>query len=146
MRRIVVAFAVCVLIAADKPSDAAKKDLDTMQGEWSMVSGMRDGQDIPEDFVKTGKRVCKGDETTVSFNDQVFMKAKITLDPGKKPKTADYKILEGNNKDKVVPGIYEIDGDTIKFCFSAPDKDRPTDFSAKEGSGRTVSVWKRVKK
>jgi hypothetical protein len=43
-------------------------------------------------------------------------------------------------------GIYELDGDTVKFCFGGPGKERPTEFTTKEGSMRTLSVWKRDKK
>ena len=126
--------------------EQVKKDLAALEGEWSMVSGERDGQALPEDAVKTFKRVVKGDETTVSNGDQVFMKAKFKIDSSKKPKTIDYTLLEGPNKDKKVLGIFEIDGDTAKFCFSGPDKERPTDFTAAAGSGRTLSTWKKNKK
>jgi len=74
------------------------------------------------------------------------MKAKFKIDPIKKPKTIDYTVTDGPEKGKTVLGIYELDGDTVKFCFSAPDKERPSEFTAKEGSGRTLSLWKRNKK
>jgi uncharacterized protein (TIGR03067 family) len=143
MRVFTSLVAAVILLGAD---DAAKKEMSLLEGEWSMVSGERDGQAIPEDLAKTGKRVVKDGETTVTLGDMVVMKAKFTIDPSKKPKTIDYSVNEGAAKGNKVLGIYELDGDTIKFCFSAPDKDRPTDFSAKEGSGRTLSVWKRNKK
>ena len=47
---------------------------------------------------------------------------------------------------RCIAGIYELDGDTVRFCLAPADKDRPTDFTAKEGSGRMLSVWKRAKK
>jgi uncharacterized protein (TIGR03067 family) len=146
MRTLLVLAAPILLVAAEPPSDAAKKDLAALDGEWSMVSGERDGQAIPEEYVKSAKRVCKEGVVTVSFNDMVFLQAKLTLDPSKKPKHMDYDITDGPTKSQRQLGIYEIDGDTIKFCFSPDDKGRPTDFTAKEGSGRTLSVWKRVKK
>jgi uncharacterized protein (TIGR03067 family) len=111
-----------------------------------MVSGERDGQALPEEFVKTGKRSVKDAETSITINDMVVMKAKFTIDPSKKPKTIDYTVTEGQAKGAKVLGIYHLDGDTVKFCFGAPDKERPTDFTAKEGSGRTLSSWKRIKK
>ena len=62
------------------------------------------------------------------------------------PWTVDVTYTSGDNKDKTMPGIYEIDGDTCKVCFAPVDKERPTDFEAKEGTDCVVTVWKREKK
>ena len=126
-------------------SEAAKKDLALMQGEWSMVSGSADGQPMPDEMRKQMKRVCKGDETTTTMAGQVFIKAKITLDPAKQPKTIDYQMTDGLTKGKTQLGIYEVEGDTFKACFGKPGAERPTDFTSKPGDGRTLSVWKRDK-
>jgi len=130
-------------IAAE--SEAVKKDMAGLQGEWSMVSGSADGQDMEGEMVKQMKRVCKGDELTVSMGERTFFKAKIAIDPSTKPKTIDYDMTDGPNKGKKQLGIYELDGDTFKACFGAPGADRPTDFTSKPGEHRTLSVWKRQK-
>ena len=91
------------------------------------------------------KCVCKGDETTTTMSGQVFFKAKITIDPSKKPKTIDYQMTEGFTKGKTQLGIYELDGDTFKACFAKPGAARPTDFTSKPGEGLTLSTWKRDK-
>ena len=129
------------LSPADDP--ATKKDLAQLQGEWSMLSGSADGQPMPDSMRKQMKRVFKGDELTVTMGDQIFLKAKITIDPSRKPKTINYDMTEGVTKGKKQSGIYEIDGDTFKSCFAKPGADRPADFTP--GEGRTVSVWKREK-
>jgi uncharacterized protein (TIGR03067 family) len=74
------------------------------------------------------------------------MKSKFTIDPTRKPKAIDFVGLEGPATGQKLHGIYELDGDTVRFCLAPADKDRPTDFTAKEGSGRMLSVWKRAKK
>lgn len=142
---------VAVMIAAGwfycaEPTESAKKDLAALEGEWTMVSGEREGQPLDEARVKTAKRVSKDSVTTVTFGEMVFMKAKYTVDPSKKPKAIDYEFDEGPNKGKKALGIYEIDGDTVKFCFAGVDAERPTDFTAKAGSNRVYSVWKKAKK
>jgi uncharacterized protein (TIGR03067 family) len=124
---------------------AVKKDLAQLQGEWSMVSGSADGQPMPDEMRKQMKRVCKGDETTTTMGGQMFIKAKITIDPSKKPKTIDYQMTDGVTKGKTQLGIYEVDGHTFKSCFGKPGAERPTDFTSKPGDGRTLSVWKREK-
>ena len=131
--------------ALAEPSQAVKKDLAALQGEWSMVSGSADGQSMPDEMRKQMKRVCKGDVTTTTMEGQIFLKAKITIDPSKKPKTIDYQMTGGATKGKTQLGIYELDGDTFKACFTKPGAERPADFTSKPGDGRTMSVWKREK-
>lgn len=146
MARYAFVLAVCLLLGADSPQDAVKKDLAQLEGDWTMVSGEIDGQAMPEAYLKGARRVSRDAETTVTINSQLFMKAKYSVDPGKTPKTIDYTMTDGPTKGKTQLGIYELDKDTVKFCFGSPGKDRPTDFTAKPGSGRTLSVWKKAAK
>ena len=138
-----VAVTISSAWAAD--DQAVKKDLAQLQGEWLMVSGSADGQSMPDEIRKQMKRVCKGDEATTTMAGRVYIKAKITLDPSKKPKNIDYQMTEGFTKGKTQLGIYEVEGDTFKACFGSPGGPRPTDFTSKAGDGRTLSVWKRDK-
>jgi uncharacterized protein (TIGR03067 family) len=146
MRVIVPVLTVLVFGSVVGAQDAVKKEMTQLEGEWSMVSGEANGFSMPKETVNTGKRVAKDGETTITFGGQIYFKARISIDPTRKPKAIDYTMTEGPTKGKTHLGIYELDGDTVKFCFAAPGKDRPTDFTAKEGSERTSSVWKRDKK
>ena len=134
---------MCLRLANAADEEAVKKDLARLQGEWTMVSGSANGESMSEEMRKEMKRVCKGDEITVTMGGQVFLKAKLTLDPSKKPKTIDYEMTEGFTKGKKQLGIYEINGDTFKACFSSPGSERPTELKA--GDGLTFSEWKRKK-
>jgi uncharacterized protein (TIGR03067 family) len=100
---------------------------------------------MPEQMLKQMKRVCKGDQTTTTMGGQTFMKAKITIDPSKKPRTIDYEMTDGFSKGEKQLGIYEVDGDTFKSCFGKPGAERPADFTSKPGDGRTLTVWKRAR-
>ncbi len=146
MRLPVLVFAALVLVAPARAQDAAQREMAQLEGEWSMVSGEADGVPMPEATVKIGKRVARDGQTAITFGGQVYFKARFSIDPARKPKAIDYAMMEGPTRGKTHLGIYELDGDTVKFCFAAPGKDRPTDFTAKEGSLRTLSVWKRLKK
>jgi uncharacterized protein (TIGR03067 family) len=150
MNRIPIAYLIGLALLTISPawaeeSEAVKKDLAKLQGEWSMVSGSADGQEMPESMRSEMKRVCKGDETTTTMSGQMFMKAKFTIDPSKQPKTIDYEMTDGFTKGKKQLGIYEVDGDTFKSCFSKPGEKRPVAFTSEAGEGRTLSVWKRKK-
>jgi uncharacterized protein (TIGR03067 family) len=111
-------------------NQAVKKDLAQLEGEWSMVSGTADGFPIPDAMLPNSKRVCKGDELTATVGGQLVMKAKITIDPTRKPKTIDYQVIDGPTKGKKHLGIYEVDGATMKSCFAAPGAERPADRGA----------------
>jgi len=137
------AVALSTAWAAD--TEAMKKDMAQLQGEWSMVSGSADGNAMPDAMRETARRVCKGAETTVTIGAQLLMKAKFTIDPSRKPKTIDYEMIDGLTKGKRQLGIYELEGDTVKFCFGSPGSERPPDFTSKQGDGRTLSVWRRKK-
>jgi uncharacterized protein (TIGR03067 family) len=134
--------AVTVSSAGAQENEAVKKDLAQLQGEWSMVSGFADGQPMPDLLLKQMKRVCKGDEAAVTMAGQIYIQAKVTIDPSKKPKTIDYQMTDGFTKGKKQLGIYEVDGESFKSCFGKPGAERPADFTSKPGDGRTLSVWK----
>ena len=141
---IISGFATLTILSARaEDSEAIKKDMALFQGEWSMVSGAADGQPMPEPMLSQMKRVCKGDETTTTMAGQVFLKAKIVIDPTKKPKTIDYEMTGGFTKGQKQLGIYEVEGDQFKSCFGKPGAERPADFTSRPGDGRTFSVWKR---
>jgi len=138
------AIAIVDEAADPKPADPPKPS--ELDGEWSMVSGSANGSELPESMLRTGKRVAKNGETTVSLNGRLFFKAKYTIDASKKPAAIDYDMTEGPTKGQKQAGIYKLDGDTVTFCFASPGAGRPTEFSSKPGSGWTLSVWKREKK
>ncbi|HEV8605792.1 MAG TPA: TIGR03067 domain-containing protein [Tepidisphaeraceae bacterium] len=120
-------------------------DLSQLQGEWLMISGVADGFALPDGMARNFKRVCRSNELTVTNGAQLIMKATITLDQTKIPKTIDYDVIDGPTKGKKHLGIYELNGDTLKSCFAAPDAPRPTDFSSTSGDRQTFSIWKRAK-
>ncbi len=143
---VLIGLAALAISSASAADDAATKtDAAKLQGAWSMVSSSADGQEVPKEMLADSKRICKGDETTVTVGGQLIMKAKFSLEAAKQPKTIDYDVIGGPTKGKKHLGIYELNGDTVKFCFGAPGAERPTDFTSKPGERRTASVWKRDK-
>ena len=123
-------------------SQTNKTDLARLQGEWSMVSGSRGGSKLTPK--PNSKRTRHGNEVTVIVGGNLIMKANITPDAAKNPKTVDYKVVEGPYAGTTMLGIYEFDGDTVKFSYAVQGKDRPADFTTAGGDGRTSSVWRRA--
>lgn len=96
-----------------------------MQGEWSMVSGSADGQAIPNETLPSAKRVCKGNESTVTFGPQLIIQAMFTVDPTKNPKKIHYQVTDGPTKGKKHLGIYAFGGDTVKNASLLPITSAP---------------------
>ena len=121
----------------DDAADAAKKDLEKLQGEWQLTVGGDDGP----------RMVIKGNEYTVSGG--MDEKGTLKLDPSKKPAVVDIDITEGNDKGKKQYGIYRIEGDKFTLCVAeagAEADDRPKEFKSDQDAGTAVLVFKRVKK
>ena len=146
-RNVLLIGLAVVTMSSSRAADhqAIEKDVTQLQGAWSMVSGVADGYAMPDTMVRESTRVCSGDETTVTVGGQLIMKAKFTIDPSRQPKTIDYQVIDGPTKGKRHLGIYELNGDTVQFCFAAPGAERPTDFTSTPGDQRTWSVCTRRK-
>jgi uncharacterized protein (TIGR03067 family) len=138
----------CLLFVAqtDLPADAAqqpdagKEELKKFQGTWKIESQDEDGKKLSDAELK---------ERTISFGSSLFLvrkKAamvqigKIKIDPAKK--TINATVEKGAHEGDLMPGIYELDGDTLKICLSTDGDSRPKDF--KPGADRLLMVCKRV--
>jgi uncharacterized protein (TIGR03067 family) len=137
------ALAVLILAAAESP-DASKNDLERMQGDWAAESMVRDGQVFPEEDAQAYFRTVKGNTYTIFRFRTVAGKGTMKLDATKKPKTVDFTPEGG--KVPALAAIYELEGDKLTLCAAQPGKPRPTKFVSDEGSGFSLSVWRREKK
>jgi uncharacterized protein (TIGR03067 family) len=147
MRRLIGLLFLGLLLGAQPPrDDAGKKDLGKMQGDWAAVSMIQDGQPIPDDDAQALFRTMKGQQYSVAHFRRVIGKGTFTLDATKTPHAIDAFPANLPDKTKPVRGIYAFEGERLKLCFALPGKERPSEFSSKEGSGHTLSVWEREKK
>ena len=71
-----------------------------------------------------------------------FPHGTFPLDAARKPRTIDFAQIYGFPQEKpvLVPGIYELDGETLKICRATSGDKRPTDFTTNAGSGREVEA------
>jgi uncharacterized protein (TIGR03067 family) len=147
-----VLLAVTLLVAEDKGNQGADAATDkkALQGTWQTATSELDGEKQPESEAREYKVVIVGDKLSVLKGDEVFMAGTITLDTGPKPRHVDLKLEKNTpNPDdvgKTLPGIYEIDGDGLKWCFALSDRvERPKGFSTTSGSDLVNATLKREK-
>jgi uncharacterized protein (TIGR03067 family) len=130
----------------ESKDDAAKAELQLLQGEWQMESMERDGRKVNDRLVKTFKRTVAGNRHTVTWieiGSNQILHATMSLDPTSDPKGVDLLLADGPFKGKTRLGIYKLEGDTETVCLAQPGRPRPTAFDSKQGA---IHVWKRVKK
>jgi uncharacterized protein (TIGR03067 family) len=115
-----------------------------LQGQWSAVEVVRDGDALPKMLLWTGSRVATKNEIKISFGGQMMIHALVRLDETPSPVAIDYCNLGGMAKGTIQHGILQWEGDIACFCMAAPGQPRPTEFTSAKGSGRTlsrISAW-----
>jgi uncharacterized protein (TIGR03067 family) len=108
------------------------------------VSCEAEGEKVPEAILKG--EVVRWSITEKTITSTVDGEGKeedhYTLDPTARPKAIDI-----TDKDRRrTPGIYSLDGDTLKVCMNEGRKERPTAFASKQGTHLSVWVFKREKR
>jgi serine/threonine-protein kinase len=111
----------------------ARQDLEKLQGTWTMVAAERGGQS--EKTARDLQATFTGVRFATRSGDKVLFQSTFTLDPSAKPKAIDIVFTEGSDKGKSRQGIYVLEGDTLKVCYSDVGRERPTEFTTKEGTG-----------
>jgi uncharacterized protein (TIGR03067 family) len=131
------------LVLSQAGEDPANKELEKFQGTWQYTSVVSAGKKAPLDK-GTVTITFKGDKFVVKAGDKVVASGTQKLDPTKTPKQVD--AIPDAGKGQTTVGIYEIDGDMLKFCFDLKGKKRPTTFEAPAGSTYFLATAKRIKK
>jgi uncharacterized protein (TIGR03067 family) len=111
------------------------RQVSELEGEWEVVAMEGDGLKASADDVRGMRWAVKGNVITGS-QPGVSGKMSFKLDPKKTPKEIDITSLDGNLKGTTAPGIYEIEGQTLRVCFG--EKVRPKTFTTEAGDGRTM--------
>ncbi len=60
------------------------------------------------------------------------------LDATTHPGTLDTEGIDGPTRGKRYLGIYQLDGDTLRWCVGNPGRPRPTEFRTRTGDQRLM--------
>src|SRR5262249_27175210 len=93
--------------------------LTRLQGEWSAVKIVRDGQELPRMMLGNGLRSATKNEIKISFGGQSMIHALVRLNEDTSPMHVDYYNLAGV-KGSTQLGIMQWIGDEACFCMAAP--------------------------
>jgi uncharacterized protein (TIGR03067 family) len=133
--------------AEDVKKGAIMKEIDRFKGTWQAVSSESDGTKLPEEEVKRITVRITGDKLEAYRDDKLIRVAVLKLDPAKSPKTIDSHVTESDVPEllgKTLIGIYELTEDEYRICYGTVGKtERPTEFTARAGTGQYLAVFKR---
>jgi uncharacterized protein (TIGR03067 family) len=110
------------------------KDIDQLQGSWSVTALETDGQNMPAEML-AGARIEIRDERFTSTGMGFDYEGRLQLDESTTPRRIDMKFDAGPPKGTSNLGIYELTGDTWKLCLATRGTVRPAAFAAPPGSG-----------
>ncbi len=128
-------------LAAQPADEAVKKEIKLFQGKWEALAVQSlDGKQMTDVEVQLTSLEVEGEKFTMKTG-SLTISGTFTVDPAQKLKTID--VFLGDAKDNVMRGIYVINGDVRKSCFTAPGKDRPTEFRKEKGF--MIIEWRQVK-
>jgi uncharacterized protein (TIGR03067 family) len=134
---------VCLCAGLAVAQGSAQEDLEKQQGTWVVVSFRHDGQDTPQEIVRTITRTVEGEHVVWKRDGKSFAGTALVLDPGQDPKAIDVIADSGPARGKRVLGIYKIDSNKLTLCMADLDQPRPRQFKAEKGSGHTLMVFTR---
>jgi uncharacterized protein (TIGR03067 family) len=139
--------ALLALVFLASAAVAADADADRMalQGTWLLDKAILGGRDHTDDF-QGMKLILAENKVTVDFAENTT-KGTFSLDAKKSPTQIDIKCETGPFKNKTLPGIYELKGDTLTLCLEADGKAdmRPEKFQAPEMTRYMLLTYKRKK-
>ena len=110
-----------VSAAAPQPAGKTAPDQKAIQGTWQPLKAEMRGGPAPGD-VREQRMIFSGDRFKLVEGEKVLIRGTFTLDDSRTPKVMEMKVSEGAGGDAEAPvhGIYQLDGDELKWCAAEP--------------------------
>jgi RNA polymerase sigma factor (sigma-70 family) len=118
---------VILLLLQTKPGPTTPVQKDELDGTWKIDQFTINGQGLPAPDLRM---TFAGGRWSLSSEQGEALSAVYRRDPTKEPKEVDLVMQRG----QLWPGIYAIEGDTLRLCYNTGDNIRPTSFDTRPTS------------
>lgn len=137
-----------LLAGCRSEQDSTQAEREILQGKWALVYQQMDGRKVPDEEVAEslrGQMEFVGEKIHYSVELPGFdFRFSYRLHPEQQPKGIDLMVMatpDGKGVGQTTFGIYRMQGGTLEICHSKTN--RPTAFSAEEGSHNVLIALKR---
>jgi len=138
---------VALAALAEAPKGIDEAALKKLQGSWQVTAQEHGGKRSPaKELASLTLEVARSRFTTRDGGDVKEDAEVVHLDARATPAAVDLKITAGPDRDKVIKGIWKLDGEELTVCIAEPGRERPKEFKGAEGMGQTLLAFKRAKK
>ena len=139
-----LAVTVALLGAPVVRADAAGDDWKKLTGAWKIDAATLNGEDVSAAFKEAALTIAEGNYKLAFMG--MTDAGTLKIDAAKRPKQMTITGTDGPSKGKTLPAIYEIDGDTLKICYTLDGKDPPAEFKSTAENKTLLVTYKRDKK
>ena len=122
---------------------AVKQELERQQGNWAVVSSVRDGQEADPEITLSIQRIVAEDRVVWERDGKPFSGGTLVILPELEPCGLEIIPDGGPARGERVLGIYKWDHDELIICMADLKQPRPTKFSA--GPGRKTTLMRFTK-
>lgn len=119
------------------------KDLEDLQGTWTIVALEVDGSRMPAAALGGAQIVVAGN-TFATTSMGAIHRGELTVDAAQQPRHLDLRFTAGPEAGNTNFGIYEVDGDSWQLCLDTTGRGRPKAFATRPGSGLALEQLRRA--
>jgi uncharacterized protein (TIGR03067 family) len=144
--RYLFALIVATLIPVDRHLTVpVKDDVELLQGAWVLVHVEREHPIFPDKMLGTRAVINGAEYKRVTNDDPPIVVRTFQLIANTDPKGIDLVAKNDDGSQFIYKGIYEIKGETFRFCFPLASTDRPKEFRIGAGStANTITTYRLI--
>jgi len=118
-------------------------DLQDFQGIWQAVWLAEKGRKMTAEEVKKTRLTISGDKYTFHLVNYTFHGTIARIDRTRNYGAIDFVAQGLKSAGKTCLGIYLLEDDELTVCVAPPDRERPTSFAPRRGSGHSLYLLRK---